>query len=284
MLIMTAIKTQAQSKNNDFGVTDSKKSILTSEEIRNQFQLNGKVFITDGNGKLLYQGKELRIWEFGSKGDLVSNWSFKSPGIQAIAMTHTWTIKNDGKIFAHIKQYDSMERGKDRSEVITGKLLREEVIEVKDFQPINWIAFADSNQRVIVRLTPNLIEKSDYIKADAFPISLKNPVAFDSKGQFWAQAPSLEGRYVSMKTHLGQFAISYVPFKNAKEIGFVDGSQMTINVNKNLKLFVRSEAPIITTNRPVRIYGVVDQKKKSERVNSVYSSASSEEKEFTKEL
>lgn len=78
--------------------------------------------------------------------------------------------------------------------------------------------------------------------------------------------------------------MSYAPFKGAKEIGFVKGSELTINVSRDLKIFVRSEAPILTTNKPAKIYGFVNKQKKSDRVNSVYSSTSSEEKEFLEHI
>lgn len=274
----------AQSTSNDFGRSDSKEEALTAKDIRTQFELGGKIFVTDGKGKLLYQGNEVRMWKFGTTGDLVSNWSFQSPGIKDVAIKHTWTLSDDGKLIAHIQQFDSMKRKGKGREVETGKLIREEKIEVKDFAPINWVAYADQKERVIVRLTPDLGDKADFIQIDTLPMTLNNPVVFDSKGRLWAQGRDLEGRYLAMKTHLGQFAISYVPFKGAKEIGYVRGSEMTINAGKDLKLFVRSEAPILTTSKPAKIYGFVNEGKKSERVNSVYSSASSGEKEFLENI
>lgn len=284
IVILGIQQAHAQSLNNDFGRSDSKEEVLSAKELRSRFELSGKVYVTDSKGQLLYQGNEERMWKFGSTGDLVSNWSYQAPNIKDIAIKHTWTISDDGKLTAHVQQFESMKRKEKSREVETGKLVREEKIEIKDFAPINWVVHSDSKQRVVVRLSPELGEKTDFIQIDTLPMTINNPVVFDSKGRMWAQSRSLEGRYISMKTHLGQFLVSYVPFKGAKEIGFVKGSEMTINADKELKLYVRSDLPILTTSKPAKIYGIVDQSKKSERVNSVYSSSSSKEKEFLENI
>lgn len=283
-IILNALITNAQSMNNDFGRSDAKGEHISAQDLRSRFELYGKVYVTDAKGKLLFQGNEERMWKFGKSGDLVSNWSYQEPNIKDIAIRHTWTILDDGTIMAHIQQFESMKRKEQSREVETGKLIREEKIEVKDFAPINWIVRADSKSRVVVRLLPELGEKADYIQIESLPVSLNNPVVFDSKGRLWAQHDGLEGRYISMKTHLGQFAISYFPFKGAKEVGFVNGSEVTINMNGDHKLYIRSDKPILTTNKPAKIYGIVDESKKSERTNSIYASSSSKEKEFLENL
>lgn len=284
MLLIVASNVNAQSMNNDFGRSDSNEEVLSASDLRSRFELVGRVYVTDAKGQLMYQGNEARMWKFGSTGDLVSNWSYQAPGIKDIAIKHTWTFGSDGKMIAHIQQFESMKRKEKSREVETGKLIREEKIEVKDFAPINWIAHTDSKQRVVVRFSPELGDKTDYIEIDTLPMTINNPVVFDSKGRLWAQGRSLEGRYISMKTHMGQFSVSYVPFKGSKEIGYVKGSEMVINADKELKLYIRSDSPILTTSKPAKIFGLVDQSKKSERVNSVYSSSSSKEKEFLENI
>lgn len=284
LLLIGIQNAYSQSISNDFGRSNTKEELITTKDIRNRFELHGKIFVSDGNGRLLYQGNEVRMWKFGATGDLSSNWSFQSPGIKEIALKHTWTLSDEGILMAHIQQFESMKRKNNSREVETGKLIREEKIEIKDFTPINWLAYSDSKRRVIVRLTPDLGDKTDFIQIDTLPMTLNKPVVFDSKGRFWAQSRDLEGRYLAMKTHLGQFAISFIPFKGAKEIGFVKGNEITINSGKDFNLFIKSETPILTTTKPAKIYGFVNEEKKSDRVNSVYSSASSGEKEFLEHI
>ena len=264
MMLVIALNVNAQSMNNDFSNSDSKEEVLSANDLRSRFELIGKVFVTDAKGQLMYQGNETRMWKFGSTGDLVSNWSYKAPGIYEIAIKHTWTINSDGKLIAHIQQFESMKRKEKSREVATGKIIRDENIEVKDFAPINWVAYSDSKQKVIVRFSPELGNKIDYIEVETLPMTINNPVVFDSIGRLWAQlGRSLEGRYISMKTHLGQFSVSYVKFRGAKEIGYVKGSEMVINAEKDLKLYIRSDSPILATSKPAKIYGIVDQNKKS---------------------
>lgn len=160
---------------------------MTAKDIPNRFELNGKIFVTDGKGKLLYQGNEVRLLKFGTTGDLVSNWFSQSPVIKDIAIKHTMTLSDDGKLMTHIQQFDCMKRRGETREIETGKLIREEKIEVKDFAPVSWVAYSDSKERVIVRLTPDLGDKTDFIQIDTLPLTLNNPVVFDSKGRLWGQ-------------------------------------------------------------------------------------------------
>ncbi len=278
MVLVSATLVQAQ--NNDFVRSESKKELLAASDIRRRFELHGEVYVTDSSGKLLYTGNETRLWKFGSKGDLSGNWTFQSPDIEEVALRQTWTIADDGKITAHIEQFDSIKRTVDRTDLILGKKLREEKFQLKDFTPVIWVARETANERVVVRLIPMLEEKADYIEANALPITLADSVVYDNQGRLWSNTRDLEGRYVAMKTHLGLVAFSYVNFKGAQEIGYVQGSEAIINANPNLKITIRSSAPILATNRRAKIYGLVDMSKKSERYNSVISSASSTEKGF----
>jgi hypothetical protein len=284
LILVGAEQLLAQSMSNDFGSSDQKKEFINVKDLRTQFELLGEIFVTDNDGKLLFQGNEARVWKFGKKGDLVSNWSFKSPDINPIAIRHTWTLSGDGKLVVHIQQFDSMKYKGTNGDVELGKLIKEENIEVKDFKTIEWLAGEDTKTRVTVRFTPRLDDKSEFIQVDALPVTLNNPVIFDNKGRLWAQGRNLEGRYISLKTHLGQIALSYTPFKGAKEIGFAQGSEITINADPDLVIYFRNESPILSTNKAAKIYGLVDMKKKSDRFNSLYSSSSSREKEFLKGL
>ena len=284
LLIIASQNSFAESQSTSFGRTNSNFEVLSQKDLRERFELSGQIYVTDHSGRLLFQAPESRLWKFGSQGDLLSNWSYQAKGLPDIAIKHRWTLSKDGLITAHIQQFESMKRRSNGRDVKTGKLVREETILVKDFAPINWVAHQDNKQHIVVRLSPHLGDKADMMEIQTLPVTLTNPVVFDSQGRLWAQGHDLEGNYLAMKTHMGQFAISYSPFRGAKEIGYVQGNEMTLNVNKNLKLYVRSDSPILATQRPAKLYGFVKQDRKSERVHSVQSSASNKEKDFLKNL
>lgn len=283
ILLSLMLAVSAHAVDNDFGRTDAKEKNLSAAEMRDRFELGGEIYLADANGRLLYQHGETRSWRFGSKGSIESNWSFSNPGMKEIALSHVWTITDDGKILVHIRQYDSMERINGGSDVKTGKLLREEKIEVKDFAPVNWATKQDGGT-VIVRLTPKLLEREEPSEISGLALSLEKPVVYDNKGRLWAAGGGMEGTFLYMRTYQGQFAVSFKPFKGAKEIGTVRGNEIVLKGDGDLKLSIRSLNPILAGNRPAKIYGVVDTTKKTAGLNSVRSGSSDTEKSFISHL
>jgi|GEM_PF-2448923 len=279
-LAFTALSPAAFSQNNDFSRSDDQIVPLSKEDLRKQIEVTGEIFVTDGSGRLLNQTNESRIWKFGKTGDLDSNWSFESPGHKAVALKHIWSVSKEGKILVHLTQYDQFTRGPKPRQITYGKVIREEKIEVKNFEAISWVAHSSDTQRTVLRLTPRLSEKKDLIDMSDLPISLKDAVVYDSKGKVWTSFGELEGKYLGLRTHAGQLGISYVPFKGAKEIGFVSGNEIEINTEDGGKIILKSGMPILTSQRPAKIFGIVDLSKKTESFNSLLSSSSSKEKEF----
>lgn len=279
-LAFTALSPTAFSQNNDFVRSDGQIVPLSKEDLRKQIEVTGEIFVTDGTGRLLNQSNESRIWKFGKAGDLDSNWSFESPGHKAVALKHIWTISPEGKILVHLTQYDQFTRGPKPRQITAGKVLREEKIEVKNFEAISWVAHSNDSQRTVLRLTPRLSEKKDLIDMSDLPISLKDAVVYDSKGKVWTSFDELEGKYLGLRTHAGQLGISYVPFKGAKEIGFVSGNEIELSTEDGGKITLKSSVPILASQRPAKIYGFIDLNKKTESLNSLLSSSSSKEKEF----
>ncbi|MBY0386349.1 hypothetical protein K2X05_14430, partial [bacterium] len=171
------------------------------------------------------------------------------------------------------------------AEVNLGKLLKEEKKELKDFSAVTWEAFADSKQKIIIRFTPEIASAIEFTTISALPISLENLVLFDNKGQLWAQGSrTSEGRYIGLRTHMGQIAISFSPFKGAKELGFVQGNQITLNIGDDQSVFLRSTRPILSIDKATKIYGIYDKNKKTKKVSSVYSFNSQEESIFQEQL
>jgi len=275
---------QAQSENTSIGRTDRRFEAISAADLRERFVLNEEIFVTDKDGRLLDQSHEQRTWKFGKKGDLVANWSFQSPDIKELALGQTWSIADDGKITAHIQQFSSLKRGQKEGQVILGQLLREEKIEVKDFAPINWLAYADDKQRVTVRLTPHLAEKKELLQIDGLPITLENLLIYDNQGKVWAQGGSVDGRFITLKTHMGWLALSYSKFSGASELGTAANDEIILHPNSSLTIYVRSQNPVLIGKTPAKVYGLIDLNKKSDRTGSLSMSSSNEEKHFVKSM
>lgn len=274
----------ADSQNNDFSRSETKTAAMTPAELRERFELLGEIFVTDTDGNLMYQADESRLWKFGKTGDLTSNWSYNNSELPELALRHVWTLSEKGVVEGHIRQFDSMKRKGNASEVETGKLLREDKFALKGFAPVSWEAFSDKKKKVIVRLTPRLADRVDTIQVKELPISLENFVVYDSDGNLWGEVRDLEGKYLGVKTHRGQIAISYFPFKGAREIGTVRGHKITLRGEKGLEVYIRSAQPILSTNRSAKIYGFINTGNRSEESGSIYSSSSGKEDEFLKYL
>ena len=284
LLTVFAPYSNAESTSNDFGRSDDVRPALTAKDIRDRLEISGEIFITDANGNLKSQLEESRLWKFGSKGDIESNWSHTSAQSEDIAFRQRWHLNDDGSIEILLQQFESMKRKQNSRDLIIGKLIREEKITLKNFNAITWVAKESRNEKTVILLTPKLAEKPELLEVTGLPVTLTDLVIYDNKGRLWAQAGSLEGTYISIKTHLGQIALSFSPFKGAKEIGTVNGSQITLKGSNDLRIEVRSKAAIFTGTKPAKVYGILDTAKRSEAFNSVYSSASSTESNFLEHL
>jgi hypothetical protein len=284
LIVMTATTANAQS--NDFSDLTKKMPAITTDFLQRNFELVGEVFVTDANGKLLSPTAETRTWKFSKKREIISNFSFQAVDLKQLAFHHEWTLQADGRITGKIKQYDSMTstpRLHQETEIKYGKLIKEEDVEIKDFNSISWVAIQDGQRRVVVRFLPRLTEDETAIDIDSVPVTLEEPVIYDKKGRVWGSTGSLEGKYVAFTTHIGRVALSFFPFKGAKLIGSARGSQIALKDLDGTEIFIRSKQAITSSGKPLNVYGWVDAKK-TEGPYSVISNSSSKEKSFLEEV
>ncbi len=267
-------------------ITESDRAYkaLTPAELRSQFELEGEVYATDMTGRILANLGEERSWKFGSKGDLSANWSSRHPNLNEIAVQLDVQLAEDGKMLMNLRQYEWMKRKENGREVETGKLLKEFKSNLKDMAAVSFVVQEGPKERIVIKLNPRLRPTTELLTLRKLPLSLQDVVAYDTKGRVWANSTTLEGEYVSMKTHLGLIALSFTPFKGAKEIGRAEGNLISLNLEGDAKLFLRSGKTILGTSAPAKVFGWVDKSKKSERLNSVHATGSSEEEQFLNRL
>ena len=268
---------------NSFGKNTTSRAPFSASEIRDRFTLTGDIFVLDAkSGALLQQGKESRVWKFGKEGDIESNWSFESPDTGVIAIKHTWHLDSKGKVSVNIVQYESMKRKGPGRDVETGKEIKKEAFDLKNFESITLTISDVNNRKVVVRFTPSMSEPITPIEVTGYPLSLELPVIYDNTGNVWARTDHLEGKYLSVKTHKGEILFSTSHFKGATPIGVASESEIALNGDKGEKIYIRSSRPIVSGAAPIQIFGRINTKHKSEHLNSVYSSSSNEEKRFLK--
>jgi hypothetical protein len=118
-----------------------------------------------------------------------------------------------------------MKRKGNSREVEYSKKIKEESFDLSNFSSLNWLVQEDKEKKIFVRLTPRMIEEEESLKLSNLPLSLRDPVIFDNNGKLWGNTQSLEGQYLSIKTHAGKIALSFSPFKGSEEIGIASGKK-----------------------------------------------------------
>lgn len=266
----------------DFGKSDGGKEAIPVDKMRYQLEVKGEILVFDKTGRrLLFKGDEGRSWWFGDDKPLVSNWSYMQRDLAPIALRHEWDLDKEGRLAAKISQYDSMDKGKGEEPVL-GKLVREEVIKIENFESISWVVSQDESRRVVAKFEPILWTDEKPSDVGKLPINSGRMTIFDNKGNLWAsQLDNSEGTnvYFGATTHMGTFYISYVPFKGAKEIGLAKKGLIRIKEN-GIKLNIESSEPFLPRGTSAKVYGFLDLKKRTSKVNSVRSYGSDDEKSF----
>jgi hypothetical protein len=273
----------AQNTSVGFSEQGSELKNITAEELSWRLHVTGEVLVLSADGENIIDRPESADWQFGGQIEkpLESNWRFRQNQLPIIALKQKWTLGKNGKITAEIAQYEDMER--DGAEKVKfGKLIREEKFTIKNFAPIDW-NIAAGNQKVIVRLTPGIWQSEDAVDVGAMPMSGKNVVIFESTGKLWAddvQAnhPSI---YFGARTHEGSLFLSFLPFKWAQPIGEAKGGRIRIRKGKN-KIILQSETPYVPMGVTAKVYGLIVESAKTDRLNSVRTYSSDKEEEFIK--
>lgn len=285
VLFLIGTQAQAESVQKNFRIRDTKRAELKVSDIRKRFKLSTQIVVSDSTGRLLYFGNLGSSYGFDKDGDLTVFEMSREPGIPPLALKMAFALSKDGNISLNVQQFQSMEPDPAGDGPKLGKLIREDKFAIKDFAPVDWLAFNTDGKRVVVRITPQLgDEEEEPIDVQAAALSFQDGVMFDNKGFFWARTDGrLEGRYLSVRSHMGQAVMSFVPFKGAKEIGVAEGNQVTLN-GPDMKIYIRSAAPVVIGSRPAKIYGIIDLEKRTAKANAVHVQSGDREKEFLRDL
>lgn len=272
------------------GITSSEiRGEMTPQEFARRFQVSGDLFVTSADGKkLLYKISESRTGKpAADTTDIYSNWGHThrvGDKTISIYIRYGFKIQKDGSVKVHIQQFDSMTPSHLYSEVKYGKLIREEDSYLQDFAPINWVAYKDSQMRIIARITPLLLDKGNSFGPDNLPIALDQAVLLDGNGKIWGDDLSEGGgKYIALATFKGTVALSYFPFKGAKEIGIAKGNEMLLT-KLNPSLTLRNSKPFLSANGEMKVYGMVLPDRKTTHLRSINMSVSDKEEEFVQSL
>jgi hypothetical protein len=292
LALLLALQTRAEPSSVSRSESRLSGSGMSVKEIRERLQIRGDIYLLDSSGqRLLFKASNSGTWQPNNKeGKIESYWSATSNQFAPVNIHHTWEVDNEGRIHAHIEQYAKVtsKPGEGSRGVKLSELLKSQDFVIENFAPLTWVveksADSKNSKRVVVRFTPELRENFAPEALSFVPVSGSEMSMIDSQRRLWADRVSLSGKYVAITTHLGTVALSYYPFKDAKEVGYVSGHRMELDLGGSLKLSLASETPFLPQDMNTKVYGFYKPELKTSRVNSTRTSATNREDELFQHL
>jgi hypothetical protein len=256
--------------------TSASAKELTSQEIKERLQLNADVYVVDSTGKRIISGPERAVsWrphpdtgiisgDWGS--DLKGTWITTEPAGGQIALRYKFEVASDGSIKATIEEY-----GKDNDAGVFSGLIEHKEFSLQNLEPIVWRVKNVKSVNFVVRFMLSLREVSKPISVDNLPLAGTGISVSDNAGYLWAEDVQFNGKYSGLTSHRGTLALSYIPFKGAKEMGFAEGNQITINIDKKYQINLKGTTSFLPAGVTAKIYAVYLPEKKSKGFNSLHT-------------
>lgn len=248
---------------------------LSPKDIRERLQLNADIYLLDSSGKkILSSSERTNYWRMNTEGVISGNWSSQfDAGL--IALRQNWQVEEDGTIKVTIEEYSS-DSGS-RTDPRFKNLIEKKEFVLENFEPIVWKVKNIKSQNYIVRFIPSLREISNPLSVDSLPMSGTDISISDNQGYLWADSANFSGKYVGLTSHRGTLALSYAPFAGAKEMGLAEGNQILLNVDKKLKISLKSTSAFLPAGVTAKVYAIYLPEKKSKGFNSLHTYTSNNE-------
>jgi hypothetical protein len=243
---------------------------LTAQDLRERFEIRADVYILDESGQKLMSGPErTNYWRMNpEKGKIDADWSSKFTYGNA-HINFKCQIEDDSNIKISVTEFD---RENDESNKTTPPVVLEnKSFTLKNFEPVVWKIHNIKDKNMIVRFVPALREVATPVSVDSLPVAGTGISVSDNMGYLWAEGLDFNGKYVGMVTHRGTLILSYVPFDGAKEMGFVEGNQLTLNVNKKFQVNLKSATSFLPAGVIAKVFAYYNPDKKSNGFNSIHS-------------
>ncbi|HEY8271627.1 MAG TPA: hypothetical protein VIG33_12120 [Pseudobdellovibrionaceae bacterium] len=253
---------------------------FTVQDVRERLEIHSDIYQVDGK-KVVGGPERTNYWRMDpEKGETEGNWSSIFNG-DLIAIRHNWKVNADGTIKVTIEEFANSSKEGEFSHLIEKKEFT-----LENLEPIVWKVKNVKDKSFIVRYIPSLREISKPIALESLPVVGTGLTVSDNAGFLWVADTKeyLDGKFVGLTTHRGTIALSYVPFKGAKEMGVAEGNQINLKVDKKFQINFKSETAFLPAGVIAKVYAVYLPEKKSKGVNSVHSFSSSSEERFQESL
>lgn len=251
---------------------------LSVQDLRSRLEMSADIYQVEGK-KIISGPERTTLKKINSEsGEIDGNWG-AGFSFGDINLRYNYKVQEDGSIKATIEEFAKS----DKEGNFSGSLDKKEIV-LENFEPIIWKVKNIKDKNFVVRFILTVKEVSNPVAIEKIPISGTNMIVSDSAGYLWARNTSLDGNYVSVRTHRGTIAMSYVPFKGSKELGSAEGNEINLAIDKNFKIQVKSETSFLPAGMVAKVYAIYLPEVKSKGVNSINSSSSSHEDRFLERL
>ncbi len=253
---------------------------LSVKDIRDRLQLNADIYLMDESGKKIISGpSRTNYWRANvEKKTIEGDWS---SGFEdgTILIRQNWSIGEDGKIKAKLEEYAVSNSSLGGSPEFKNLIEKKEFI-LENFSPVVWKVKNIKDKNYIVRFIPSLREISHPISVDNLPIAATGVSISDNQGYLWVEDLEFNGKYSGVRSHRGTLGISYVPFKDAKEMGFAEGNKIILNVEKKFQITLKAATSFLPAGVTAKVYALYIPEKRNKSFNSVHSFDSNKEERF----
>lgn len=256
---------------------------FTAQDIRDRLEVKADIYLTDASGERILSGPQrTNYWRVNpEKGTIDGDWSSKfDEGL--IALRQNWSVKNDGTIHVSMEEF-AKDSEKRENPILTQSLEKKEFI-LKNLEPIVWKVKNIKDQKYIVRFVPFLREISTPISFETLPVAGTKISISDNIGYLWAEGVQFSGRYTGVISHRGAIIISYSPFNGSREMGYAEGNQITLNVDKNYQINLKSETSFLPAGLTAKVYAYYNPDKKTKGFNSLNTFDTNKEDRLKKDI
>jgi len=237
---------------------------LTFDKLVRNLEVRADAFVTSADGaKVLSVDRALSTFRTSSQNPKINaEWKSQFEGLPEVNIEADITVQNDLSINVSVSQYKSLKWDKKNNKNIGEGLVRQETFVVKNFAPLIWVYKANSEKNIVIRLTPLLPTQLE-AEALTYPVlGITDAIVTDNANRLWAQGIGGAGQVLGLGSEFGTVYVSFTPFKNSKEIGFVLEDVLTVNLTSKHTLRVRSRSSILGGDIKAKVYGIYLPNKK----------------------
>jgi hypothetical protein len=271
----------------------AKETQLSLDEIKARIEVKAELYVFDGSGKKVInkynESLLLRPRTVNGKTVIDHYWGGLYLEHIKLQFEQHWVVQDDGTIsvtleeFSREEEFTNKEGKKDTR--MAGSIKKETHV-LENLEQLNFVsARSTADERIVVRLTPNLNDEYLPKKLAELPVSGTDMQITDNEGNLWLQHSNLRGKFIGWTSRKGSIYLSYYPFEGAQEIGVAAGNKIEVKLGGKKVATVTSKSDFVPNDVRTTVFGVYKANKKvGENYGGYASGAWSKENELVETI